>query len=449
MSSYHYGGQVEMKPVVEENVGNDFMEDEGYPYAIPKVYLEGYTEQYYPQVVFDWSNDSVVLVRDKRVLRYTRSSFVELLAKDEEGNIVWMDGRNAPYSDCWSGEYLDEERGATEYSIEEYNLEQSEKKIYKMILEKTSKMTNHDRSCLKDFVDVTDFYMTDEEKFEIQDGVLKSYNGYDKHLVIPEGVIAIEWNAFPDRGKEFECITIPKTLIEIPEGMFGDVKVKEINVEKENPRYYTGNGFLIDRQNKTLVWAYSGSKIPADSSVVRIGKYAFKGRDNLKSMVIPATITEIGKGAFEGCSSLEKVVIPNSIHKIDYTVFYNCKNLTDVSLPISITKIDNYAFAGCSGLVNFVIPKAVESIGDYVFTGCSNLREVVIPNSVLEIGKYIFDKCINLMNVKVPSSITKISEGMFFDCGNLSEVIISKLFAPYKCVPIEYKGCYRFAFFNE
>ena len=82
MSSYHYGGQVEMKPVVEENVGNDFMEDEGYPYAIPKVYLEGYTEQYYPQVVFDWSNDSVVLVRDKRVLRYTRSSFVELLAKE-------------------------------------------------------------------------------------------------------------------------------------------------------------------------------------------------------------------------------------------------------------------------------------------------------------------------------------------------------------------------------
>lgn len=424
MSSYCYGGKVEMKPEVEENVGNDFMEDEGYPFAIPKVYLEGCGEQYYPQIVFDWDDDSVVLVRDKSVLRYTRSSFVELLAKDEEGNIVWMDGRNAPYSNCWGGKYLDEERGAIEYSIEEYNLEQSEKTTYKVVLKETSKMTDHDRSYLKEFVDVKNFQMTEEEKFEIEDGVLKSYRGHDTDLMIPEGITSIEWNALPYRGKEFECITIPKTLIEIPDGMFAEVKVKQVEVVEGNPRYYTKNGLLIDRQNKTLVRAYSGSEIPADGSVICIGKMAFKGRDNLKNMVIPATIIEIGKGAFEGCSSLEKVVIPDSINTIDYTVFYNCKNLTDVYLPDSITKIDNYAFAGCSSFVKFVIPKAVESIGDYAFSGCNNLSEVVIPNSVVKTGKYIFDKCINLAKVKLSSSITKISEGMFFDCDNLSEVII-------------------------
>lgn len=401
------------------------MEDDVYPLAFPKVYLEGYTELYSPQITFEGTDDSVVLVRDKHVLRYTRSNFVELLAKDEEGNIVWMDGRKAPYSDCWGGEYLDEEREKIEYRIEEYDLEQSEKKIYTVFLDETLKMTEQDRSSLEDFVDVADFYMTEEEKFEIQDGVLKFYKGYDKHLVIPEGVVAMEAYTLPYSAKEFESITIPKTLIELPDRMFGTVKVKEINVAQENPRYYTENGLLIDRQNKTLVWAYSGTEIPADGSVVRIGKSAFQGRDDLKSMVVPTAIIEIGNRAFDGCTSLEKVVISESINKIGYAVFQDCKSLTDVSLPTSITEIDNYAFASCDSLVNFVIPKTVESIGDYAFSGCSNLKEIVIPDSVLKTGKYIFDKCIHLMCVKMPSSITVISEGMFFDCRNLNEFIIS------------------------
>ena len=34
-----------------------------------------------------------------------------------------MDGRTAPYSGCWKGEYLDDTRQADEYSITEYDLE--------------------------------------------------------------------------------------------------------------------------------------------------------------------------------------------------------------------------------------------------------------------------------------------------------------------------------------
>lgn len=164
MSSHYYGGKVLMKPEVEENAGSDFMEDEGYPFAIPKVYLEGCGEEYYPQIVFDWGDDSVVLVRDKRVLRYTRSSFVELLAKDEEGNIVWMDVRNAPYEDCWGGTYLNEYRNAEEYTIEEYDLEKFEKKKYKVVLEETEKISAREFDYLKDFVDLKTLRNPDEEK---------------------------------------------------------------------------------------------------------------------------------------------------------------------------------------------------------------------------------------------------------------------------------------------
>ena len=110
MSSVYYGGSLRMNPE-PEMLDRDPMFEEGYPHKVPKVYLEGHGEAYFPQYCFDWDDDSVVLVRDKHVLKYTRSSFVELLAKNEEGKIVWMDGRRAPYSNCWDGEYLNEYRG--------------------------------------------------------------------------------------------------------------------------------------------------------------------------------------------------------------------------------------------------------------------------------------------------------------------------------------------------
>ena len=77
MSSIYYGGSVRMNPEVE-NKNFDPMFNEGYPYEVPKVYLDGRGETYYPQCVFSWNADSVVVVKDKRVMKYTRSSFVEI-----------------------------------------------------------------------------------------------------------------------------------------------------------------------------------------------------------------------------------------------------------------------------------------------------------------------------------------------------------------------------------
>ena len=56
---------------------------------------------------------------------------LELLAKDEKGEIVWVDCRSAPYSECWDGEYLNEDRVAQEYTVEEYDFEKFEKRKYK------------------------------------------------------------------------------------------------------------------------------------------------------------------------------------------------------------------------------------------------------------------------------------------------------------------------------
>ena len=83
MSSVCYRGVIRMNPEFE-NENFDPMIEEGYTHKIPKVYLEGCGEVYNRQYCFNWDDDSVVVVRDKCVMKYTRSSFVELLAKNEE-----------------------------------------------------------------------------------------------------------------------------------------------------------------------------------------------------------------------------------------------------------------------------------------------------------------------------------------------------------------------------
>ena len=146
MASIFYGGKIRMQAVdVNENKSDDFYDHmDEYPYRVPKIYLEGYCDTYFPQMCFDWSDDTTVMVRDDFIVEYTKSYYAELLAENENGDIVWMDGRTAPYSNCWGGKYLDEVRGAYSYRVVEYDLRTMERKTYKVVLEKTSEFDARD-----------------------------------------------------------------------------------------------------------------------------------------------------------------------------------------------------------------------------------------------------------------------------------------------------------------
>lgn len=300
MSSVCYGGSIRMLPEVEENF--DPMFGGGYPHKTPKVYVEGYGESYFPQWCFDWADDSVIMVRDKRLVKYTYSRFVELLAKNEGGEIVWMDGRTAPYSNCWEGEYLNEYRGAQEYTVEEYDFERFEKRKYKVILDETSKLDANNLHGMYGFLD-SEVVGSD---FIILDGVLTKYIGESSELIIPDGVTEINYNPF-DSVHDFDLVFIPKTLVKIPGDVFRECTAKNINVDKDNPRYYSKDGCLIDRETGTLVWAFAATNIPDDNSIKNIASYAFARRDDLESVVIPDSVQTINYSAFWKCDSLKEI----------------------------------------------------------------------------------------------------------------------------------------------
>lgn len=218
MASYCYGGVLPLK-VDETNVNHneDVLGMDEYPFRIPKVYLDGCCERYFPQYCFDWEDDSVVLVREGRMIEYSRLNFQELLAKDESGNIIWVDGRTAPYSGCWDGEYLDDIREAHEYTITEYNMATLEKLKYKVTLDSVSKIGARDLNKVAEFMGEAKTV----SHFEIDDGVLNCYIGNEKDLVIPNdgSIKKISANAFQECA-DFHSIVIPDLVTEIEAGAF-------------------------------------------------------------------------------------------------------------------------------------------------------------------------------------------------------------------------------------
>ena len=88
----------------------------------------------------------------------------------------------------------------------------------------------------------------ENNRFDIEDGVLKKYHGNESSVVIPEGVTEIGERAFEG------CKALAS--VAIPEG------------------------------------------------VTEIGERAFEGCKALASVTIPASVTEIGQEAFSGCTSL-------------------------------------------------------------------------------------------------------------------------------------------------
>ena len=143
---------------------------------------------------------------------------------------------------------------------------------------------------------------------------------------------------------------------------------------------------------------------------------------DIKSVIIPNTVTSIGHRAFYNCTNLTSINIQDGVTSIGGSAFYNCTNLTSITIPNSVTTIGMSAFENCTSLTSITIPNSMKSIRNSAFYNCSSLTSITIPSSVESINDFAFEDCTGLTSVTIPSSVKKIRYHAFTGCNNLKEI---------------------------
>ena len=140
-----YEGCVSMRP--EMTKSEFYSGDSNFTYKLPKIHFECGGENDLDNKAFGWSRDSIVLIKDRRTVKYTEFISKELLVTDENGENVWIDGTAADIMGLDAGCIADF-RDIVGRWIEEYDWDKSEKRRYKLVLEETSQIDNNDIVCV-------------------------------------------------------------------------------------------------------------------------------------------------------------------------------------------------------------------------------------------------------------------------------------------------------------
>lgn len=119
---------------------------------------------------------------------------------------------------------------------------------------------------------------------------------------------------------------------------------------------------------------------------------------NIKSVVIPDSVTTIGETAFRECGNLVSANIPSSVTSIGVGAFVTCSKLQNLTISSTSKNLFENAsvFSACTSLNSVVIPEGIEIIGTMTFSGCTNLANIVIPTTTTTIEAKAFNNCTNL-----------------------------------------------------
>ena len=256
-----------------------------------------------------------------------------------------------------------------------------------------------------------------------------AFNGCNSlsEIVIPSSVNSIGKGAF-SFCKSLSEIVIPSSVTSIGDRAFWRSRsLSEIVI----PSSVTSIG------DRAFCGCSSLKYISIPSSVTSIGDRAFDSCSSLKYISIPKSVIGLNGNPFAEWNGKLECLSPNFVYEDDILfnkdksriISFRNQNIKSYVIPSSVTSIGDSAFWGCRSLSEIVIPSSVTSIGDGAFLGCRSLSEIVIPSSVTSIGDGAFLGCRSLSEIVSPFSVTSIGRGAFCGCSfpdNLKQELISR-----------------------
>ena len=100
----------------------------------------------------------------------------------------------------------------------------------------------------------------------------------------------------------------------------------------------------------------------------------------LEEVVLPSTLTTIGaagSGVFQSCNNLKSIVLPESVTVLGKGSFQECSSLESINIPAGVTRIEADALRA-TGLVSVEFHEGVTYFGAQAFRDCKQLKEVII-----------------------------------------------------------------------
>ena len=193
---------------------------------------------------------------------------------------------------------------------------------------------------------------------------------------------------------------------------------------------FTGDGYYAIGQNSVSSAIFGDSPLRIGllesaeiGSRCRITTNSFYNYYNMKSVVLPSSITKLENYTFYGCSALKSVVVPEQLTDLGEQTFRNCVALKRVVLSKSITAIKYCDFYNCVSLRQIIIPETVNTCGSYVFYYCTSLKKLKL-SGITSMGTMLFSNCFSLESV-VSDGCTTLNANIFADCVSLREIKIS------------------------
>ena len=224
-------------------------------------------------------------------------------------------------------------------------------------------------------------------------GVLTSYTGSAKNVVIPEGVRDIAHGVF-NGNETITSISIPSSVTSIGTASFSGCTSLTTVTFGENSQ-------LESIGNEAFSHCTSLASVTIPSSVICIENYSFFGTPfltNNTGVAIPYS-DDANKYFFlradTSITSTDSIANWDKVACIAAEAFVDCTSLTSVTIPSSVTDIGTASFSGCTSLttVTFAENSQLTSIGDYVFQGCTSLTSVEGMPSGVYISDDAFSDC--------------------------------------------------------
>lgn len=349
---------------------------------------------------------------------------------------------------------------------------------YRILLDGTAEITNVDYNC-------SDTVIPGElDGHPVSSIGPSAFFGCSKltNVTLPETLTSIGRLAFCTCTK-MKSINIPDSVQFIDEGAFADcAQLTTFWISPDHPVYTFNNDMLLNKKDMTLVqytgkggdyevfWgikaigtgAFEGKNLKSvviPNSVTSIGDFAFRSIRGLKSVSIPDTVTSIGFQAFYGDSQLQSITLPAGVKELGYGSFGWCTALKSIEvspdnpylemkdnmliekgtqkliyfmdavkgtleIPDGIREIQENAFENNKGLKEIIIPNSVKTIRGAAFNGCQNVTAITLPEGLKEIEYYTFERCSKLERLVIPDGVTYIGAYAFEDCNGLKELVI-------------------------